>query len=166
MFNSEASLFSEGTLLLTRAEGRPNFSHLGAGEKLNQSLTNKHFFFSFWSVGQNSSSHLWGKEWKFRGSASDLVIDIHKDSCESYLVMWGGGIPCSVSFSRAQSVGNLLIFAAFQEHGLQVIVNTVIKGFEGQPKNLHLLLLWLSSFLYIDLNSWPLFFSFSLKNFL
>lgn len=55
--------------------------------------------------------------------------------------MWGGGIPCSASFSRTQRVENLLIFAAFQEHGLQVTVNTVINGFEGQPKNLHLLLL-------------------------
>lgn len=39
MFNSEASLFSEGNLLLTLAEGGQNFSHLGAGEKLNQSST-------------------------------------------------------------------------------------------------------------------------------
>lgn len=44
MFNSEASLFSEGTLLLTWAEGGPNFSHLGAREKLNQGLTDKYFF--------------------------------------------------------------------------------------------------------------------------
>lgn len=113
MFFSEASLFSGGPHT-GWVEGGPKFRYLRAGEKLNQSLTNKHFVL----IGQWRQAirliiyEAKNENWRV------CIWPCHKQTkvaSESFLGHRGkGGSSLKEVISQTERVGDLLIFTVSQ----------------------------------------------------